>query len=130
MNGFKYTINGREYNVKFKHYNNRIIRCFLFDYDFDKVFNGKAKLNIPAGDVYNEEHGEQIAFDNAIEKRSNFIKKIKIIFQKEIDLQETVDAKALNLKLGREQKAYASYLTKKERRKIWESISSGKSTTE
>jgi hypothetical protein len=122
MNGFKYTIDGREYNVKFKHYNDRIVRCYLFDYDLDKVFNGKAKLNTVAGDVYNEEYGEHTAFDNALLKRHAFIEKIKEIFKDEINLQEIKDATALELKLGREQKSYKSYLAKKERRKIWESI--------
>jgi hypothetical protein len=81
MKGFKYCINGRSYYIKFKYYNNKVVKCYLDDMDMHSTFIGKAKLNIDAGDIYDIEIGEDIALNNALLKRekayTNFISKLR-----------------------------------------------------
>lgn len=103
MKGIKYQINGRQYYIKFKYFNQRVVKCYLTDEDLQMVFVGIAKLNIKEGDVWNPQEGENWAFDRALEKRTNFIFDLKINVMMILDAQDVLDSVAIRDKVKREQ---------------------------
>jgi ubiquitin C-terminal hydrolase len=116
MKGIKYQINGHQYFIRFRYFNNKIVKCFLSDEDFKTVFVGRAKVNFIDGDSYNQEEGENLSLDRAIEKRKAFIKNMKEMVIKELDQQNEESLKIVD-KIKREQ---IRFKKKQEKRILWE----------
>jgi hypothetical protein len=106
MKGIKYQVNGRQYYIKFKYFNQRIVKCYLTDEDLQMIFIGIAKLNLDEGDVWNQKEGEDWALGRALEKRTNFIVDLKIKIMMDLDTQDLVDAGAIKDKITREQNKF------------------------
>lgn len=106
MKGIKYQVNGRQYYIKFKYFNQRVVKCYLTDEDLQMVFIGMAKLNIKEGDVWNPKEGEDWALDRALERRTNFIFDLKINVMMTLDAQDVLDTVAIKDKVIREQNKF------------------------
>jgi hypothetical protein len=117
MKGIKYQINGRNYFVRFRYYNERVVKCFLDDSDLFATFVGKSKVNLSEGDVYNKEEGEKVALERALEKRTIYINALRDKLSKDLDTQDKRDAAALKDKIVREQ---ARFKKKEAKRIAWE----------
>lgn len=82
--GFTYQIEDCKMSVYFRSYNNKIIKCFIYDSIVDKTFIGMATLD-PA-DNWNEEIGCENAFFKAFLKRELVLYRIKIDHMKQINI--------------------------------------------
>ena len=120
MNYFKYTINGRDYFVNFKHHmtSKPRTKCYLYDYSLDRIFIGTAKLNIAEGDIYDKKLGESISFERALEKRDSSIEKIQISVVKMLENQKEKDKSSLVKKFKREQAKYENLVIEREQPSI------------
>ncbi|GEM_PF-6046226 len=116
MNYFKYTVNGRLYFVNFRHYLTARPRtkCWILDYDLDRIYVGTAKLNIIDGDTYDEKLGESIAFERALAKRDSTINKMKIAVPKYLENQKESDKASLVKKFKREQAKFENCIISRE----------------
>jgi len=116
MNYFKYTVNGRLYFVNFRHYLTARPRtkCWIFDYDLDRIYVGTAKLNIIDDDTYDEKLGESIAFERALKKRDDAINKMKISVVKYLENQKESDKASLVKKFKREQSKFSNCIISRE----------------
>lgn len=117
MNYFKYSVNGRLYFVNFRHYvtNRPRTKCWIYDYDLERIFIGTAKLNITEGDTYDEKLGESLSFERALLKRDSTLEKLKISVPKMIEDQKERDKNSLIKKFKREQDKYLNTVIEQEK---------------
>jgi hypothetical protein len=69
-NGFSFKKEELDFSCHFKVFDNRIVRCYIYDGFLCQTFQGVAKCNVKEGDMFNEEEGKRISFIKATHKRS------------------------------------------------------------
>jgi hypothetical protein len=80
---YKYTENNLTYYVIFKFFDNKVVKCFIYDPFLKRTFSGKASCNIQEGDVFSKEKGKEIAYIRADDKRLKKHEKIKFALDME-----------------------------------------------
>ena len=70
-----FTRRGYPLNVRFREFNDRVVKCYMYDGYLHKEFVSTTKCNIKEGDVFSRKAGEDLALVNVIEKRNKYYKK-------------------------------------------------------
>lgn len=89
--------------VEFQEFNDRVVKCWLYDEAYEKMFVTIAKCNVDDGDKFSRQEGERIALEKAFEKRRKFYERTRVLIDEEITMLKELGEEKIKKEFSRRQ---------------------------